>query len=111
MASAASPWANIVCFLTTVRIFLPSPMVARNTSGSNPPFFLVAMEGDISGEYSLGTNGRWRNRMPQLKGFETESGFGEWRMVKGSDAFALDRKIHAAGWNLFFMASEVKAMF
>jgi hypothetical protein len=49
--------------------------------------------------------------MPQLKGFETESGFGEWRMVKGSDAFALDRKIHAAGWNLFFMASEVKAMF
>ena len=25
--------------------------------------------------------------------------------------FALDRKIHAAGWTLFFMAGEVKAMF
>src|SRR5579864_8652899 len=49
--------------------------------------------------------------MPQLIGFETESGFGEWRMVKVPDAFTLDRKIHAAGWNLFFMASEDKAMF
>ncbi len=32
-------------------------------------------------------------------------------MVKVLDAFALDRKIHAAGWNFFFMATEVKAMF
>jgi len=50
--------------------------------------------------------------MPQLIGFETEPGLGEWSMVKASpDAFTLDRKIHAAGWNFFFMASEVKAMF
>jgi hypothetical protein len=49
--------------------------------------------------------------MPHLPGFETESGFGEWRVVKVTDAFALDRKIHAAGWNFFFMATEVKAMF
>ena len=27
------------------------------------------------------------------------------------DGFALDRKIHAAGWNFFFMAAEVKVMF
>lgn len=27
------------------------------------------------------------------------------------DPFALDRKIHAAGWNFFFMAGEIKAMF
>lgn len=27
------------------------------------------------------------------------------------DGFALDRKIHAAGWNFFFMAPEVKVMF
>lgn len=49
--------------------------------------------------------------MPQLPGLETEPCFGEWRVVKETDAFALDRKIHAAGWNLFFMATEVKAMF
>ena len=49
--------------------------------------------------------------MPQLVGFETEPGLGEWTMVKAPDAFALDRKIHAAGWNYFFMATEVKAMF
>jgi hypothetical protein len=48
--------------------------------------------------------------MPQL-GFESEPGWGEWSMVKASDAFTLDRKIHAAGWNFFFMAAEVKTMF
>jgi len=49
--------------------------------------------------------------MPQLIGFEIESGLGEWSMVKVSDAFTLDRKIHAAGWNFFFLAGEIKAMF
>jgi hypothetical protein len=49
--------------------------------------------------------------MSQLIGLETEPCFGEWAAVKGLDPFALDRKIHAAGWNLFFMAAEVKAMF
>ena len=49
--------------------------------------------------------------MPQLIGLETEPCFGEWSTVKVLDPFALDRKIHAAGWNLFFIAGEVKAMF
>ena len=49
--------------------------------------------------------------MPQLPGLETESFFEEWSVVKVTDAFALDRKVHAAGWNFFFMATEVKAMF
>jgi hypothetical protein len=31
--------------------------------------------------------------------------------LKVLDGFALDRKIHAAGWNFFFMAAEVKVMF
>lgn len=34
---------------------------------------------------------------------------GNWSVVKAIDGFALDRKIHAAGWNFFFMAEEVKA--
>jgi len=49
--------------------------------------------------------------MPELIGFETEPCLGEWSMVKMPDAFTLDREIHAAGWNLFFMAAEVKAIF
>lgn len=49
--------------------------------------------------------------MPQLPGLETEPCFEEWSVVKVTDAFALDRKVHAAGWNFFFMATEVKAMF
>jgi hypothetical protein len=49
--------------------------------------------------------------MPQLIGFETEPCFEEWSAVKALEPFALDRKIHAAGWNLFFMAAEVKTMF
>ena len=49
--------------------------------------------------------------MPQLLGFETEHGFGEWSTVTVANGFVLDRKIHASGWNFFFMADEVKAMF
>jgi hypothetical protein len=49
--------------------------------------------------------------MPQVPGLETEPSFGEWSIVKVTDAFAMDRKIHAVGWNFFFMATEVKTMF
>jgi hypothetical protein len=49
--------------------------------------------------------------MPQFIEFESEPGWGEWSMVKASDAFTLGRKIHAAGWTFFFMAAEVKTMF
>jgi hypothetical protein len=49
--------------------------------------------------------------MPQLIGVETEPLFEGWSTVKVPDASPLDGKIHAAGWNFFFMATEVKAMF
>jgi hypothetical protein len=49
-------------------------------------------------------------RVPHCHGVETEPSFGEWSVVKVPDACALDRAIHAAGWNFFFMATEVKAM-
>ena len=49
--------------------------------------------------------------MPELLGIETEPCFGEWSMVKVLDGVALDRKIHVAGWNFFFMAAEVNVMF
>jgi hypothetical protein len=40
---------------------------------------------------------------------ESDPYSGNWSLVKALDRFALDRKIHAAGWNFFFMAEEVKA--
>lgn len=50
--------------------------------------------------------------MPQLSGLETEpSCFRGWSMVKVPDAFTFDRTIHVAGWNFFFMSTEVKATF
>lgn len=49
--------------------------------------------------------------MPQIVGLESEPCFEDWSLVKVLDGFALDRKIHAAGWNFFFMAAEVRAMF
>jgi hypothetical protein len=49
--------------------------------------------------------------MPQIFGLETDPGLEEWSAVKTPDAFTLDRKIRAAGWNFFFMAAEVKTMF
>lgn len=49
--------------------------------------------------------------MAQLLGLESESCTGEWSLLKALDGHALDRKIHAAGWNFFFMAAEVKVTF
>jgi hypothetical protein len=52
-----------------------------------------------------------RPLIAQVLGLESEAYFGNWGVVKMSDNSALDRKIHAAGWNFFFMAREVKATF
>ena len=49
--------------------------------------------------------------MAQLLGLENEPCLGNWSLIKAIDGFALDRKIHAAGWNFFFMAAEVKVTF
>jgi hypothetical protein len=49
--------------------------------------------------------------MAELFGIESESYSGSWSVVKALNGFALDRKIHAAGWNFFFMAAEVNVMF
>ena len=52
-----------------------------------------------------------RPRITQFLGLESEPYSGKWSVVQGLDGFALDRKIHAAGWNFFFMASNVEVMF
>lgn len=49
--------------------------------------------------------------MTRLLQLESAPCSGNWSLVKALDSFALDRKIHAAGWNFFFMAAEVKVMF
>jgi len=51
---------------------------------------------------------------PQITHFlalASEPYSGKWNVVQGLDGFAMDRKIHAARWNFFFMAAEVKVMF
>ena len=48
---------------------------------------------------------------PPLFGLASEPYSGRWSVLKAIDGFALDRKIRAAGWNFFLMASEVKVMF
>jgi hypothetical protein len=45
------------------------------------------------------------------QGLESEPFSGQWSVIKALDGFALDRKIRAAGWNFFFIASEIKVMF
>jgi hypothetical protein len=49
--------------------------------------------------------------MPTLIGVETEPLLDGWSAIKAPDTSTLDRKIRAVGWNFFFMATEVKAMF
>jgi hypothetical protein len=52
-----------------------------------------------------------RPQIAQFLGLASEPYSGKWSVVQGLDGFAMDRKIHAAGWNFFFMAAEVKVMF
>jgi hypothetical protein len=44
-------------------------------------------------------------------GFQSQPYSATWGLVKALDTLALDRKIHAAGWNFFFMAAQVKVTF
>jgi len=49
--------------------------------------------------------------MAEVFALESEPYLGNWSVVKTEDSFALDGKVHAAGWNFIFIAEEVKAMF
>jgi hypothetical protein len=49
--------------------------------------------------------------MTQLFGLNSDPYSGKWSLVRALDCVSLDRKIHAEGWNFFFMATEVKTMF
>ena len=50
-------------------------------------------------------------RMAEVFALESEPYFEHWSVVKALDSFALDDKIHAARWNFFFLADEVKVIF
>jgi hypothetical protein len=52
-----------------------------------------------------------RPLIARVLGLESKPYSGNWSVVKALDGSALDRKIHAAGWNFFFMAAAVKAIF
>lgn len=49
--------------------------------------------------------------MAQVLGLRSESFSADWSLVQAMNGFAVERKAHAAGWNFFFMAAEVKVLF
>jgi len=54
---------------------------------------------------------KWPTLFALQEGVQTNHYSGIWNLVETTDGFALDRKIRAAGWNFFFIASEVKTIF
>jgi hypothetical protein len=46
--------------------------------------------------------------LPEGMQLESEPYSAGWRLAKNSDGGELDRKIHDAGWNFFYMAGEIK---
>lgn len=50
-------------------------------------------------------------RMVEVLALQSEPYFKHWSVVKALDGFTLDAKIHAARWNFFFLAGEVKVLF
>lgn len=49
--------------------------------------------------------------MAEALALQSEPYFRHWSVVRDLDGFALDDRIHAARWNFFFLAGEVKALF
>ncbi len=49
--------------------------------------------------------------LTNVLGMESEHYSGNWSLLNVLDGFALDRKVRESGWNCFFVAAEVKAMF
>jgi hypothetical protein len=47
--------------------------------------------------------------MERLLGLQSQPCAGDWSLFEALDGFALHRKIHAAGWNCFFIAAEGKS--
>jgi hypothetical protein len=52
-----------------------------------------------------------RPGMAQALDLQCEPYAANWGALNALDAFDLNRKIHAAGWNYFFMAAEIRVMF
>ncbi|MGC2704775.1 MAG: hypothetical protein WA361_09710 [Candidatus Acidiferrales bacterium] len=48
--------------------------------------------------------------LPDALQFESEPCATGWRLVTNLDGYALDRKIHEAGWTFFCMAGEIKTI-
>src|SRR5271165_3194496 len=96
--------------MVTLEQFIGRPPVhhdAVRSEGNSPP-----VKGAMAPTVQVGTilMKEWPG-MTQLLGLESEPCSGEWSLLKVLDGFVLDRKIHAAGWNFFFMAAEVKVIF
>jgi len=49
--------------------------------------------------------------MAEVLALESEPYIENWSVVKALNNLTLDAKIHAARWNFFFLAGEVKVMF
>lgn len=47
--------------------------------------------------------------LPDSAQIESRSYCKTWRTITGLDSFAVDQKLRAAGWHLFFIAGELKA--
>jgi hypothetical protein len=74
--------------------------------------FALPMKATMASKIQVGSilMKEWPGK-PQLLGLESEPCSGEWSLLKIMDGFTVDRKIHAAGWNFFFMAPEFNVSF
>jgi len=48
--------------------------------------------------------------LPEALQIESEPCLPGWRLVKDLNGYALDRKVHEAGWTFFFLAGEIRTI-
>jgi len=64
----------------------------------------------MSNQIHAGTMMVQQSASMRLLGIESEPYSGSWRSIGVLESSGLDRKVRAAGWSLFFMAGELRAV-
>jgi hypothetical protein len=64
----------------------------------------------MSNQIQAGTMMVQQSASMRSLGIESEPYSGSWRSLGVLESSSLDRKVRAAGWSLFFMAGELRAM-
>jgi len=72
--------------------------------------FGIRLRSSMSNQIQTGTMMVQQSAILQALGIDSEPYAGNWRSLGVLESSGLDRNVRAAGWKLFFMAGELRAV-